>query len=108
MLIGSKYKIETDPNNIILKPVVDKKKKKDEDNDDYENREQGWKIIGYFYDFRELLKFMADYDVKGTGLSDLKAVAKRQAELYSLISSLKKFTPDHFPTKQVMMPLVEA
>ena len=107
MLIGDKYKLVTDSNNLILKVSTTKEQKKDEADDDYENREQGWKIIGYFYDFRELLKFMVDNEIKGIGLEDLRAVAKRQNELYTLIMSLKKITPDQFPVKQAIMPLAE-
>jgi len=93
MLIGTKYKIEADSHNLILKEKTTARKKDEEDIEDEVKKEPGWKIIGYFYDFRELLKFMADNEIKGTGVNDLETVSKKQEELYSLIFSLKKIIP---------------
>ena len=96
MLIGKKYKVETDSMNLILKSVSNKTKKRDEEDDDFKNREPGWTIEGYFYDFRELLKYIADNEIKGVGLSDLKAVAEKQEEIYDLIISIGKIAPAIF------------
>ncbi len=104
MFIGTKYKVENDTMNFILKAKTTKKQKAGEEDDDFENREEGWTIEGYFYDFRELLKFIADNEIKGTGLSDLKAVAKTQDALYDLICSLKKITPHDLLPKADQMP----
>jgi hypothetical protein len=99
MLIGTKYKVETDSQNFILKELKGKKQKEGEDDDDYVNREAGWGIIGYFYDFRELLKFMVDNEIKGTGMNDLLLLNQKQGELYNLIGSLKLLTPSSFHAK---------
>ncbi len=99
MLIGSKYKVESDANNLILKALVTSKNQEDDDMEDDIKKEPGWRTVGYFYDFSELLKFMADYDIKGTGMADVKVLAKRQDEIYNLIKSLKLLIPKDFYTK---------
>ena len=79
MEIGNTYKVEADTYNIILSQK--QKKKKDTNN-------QSWKVVGYFGDFRELLKFMVDNEIRGTGLSDLQSVADRQHDLHEIIMSI--------------------
>ncbi len=83
MLLGTKYKVETDPRNLILYHKSISKKKGSEN----------WKVVGYFYDFRELLKFVADNEIKLVGLNDLEAIAEKQDEIYKLIQSLQSMTP---------------
>jgi hypothetical protein len=78
MLIGNNYKIEADRLNITVYEAVKVKK-----NDSYR-----WQPIGYFSNFHNALKFIADLGVKETGLKDFRAVVAKQEEIYSLISSL--------------------
>jgi hypothetical protein len=96
MNIGDRYKVEVDSHNFILKEIKDKKKKDDEADDDFENREAGWTIVGYFYDFKKLLKFLVDNEVKHVGLNDLLLLNQKQEELYNLILSLKTLTIESF------------
>ena len=79
MLIGQKYKIESDSLNITISEKKLSKKA----------RKEYWKPIGYFSCVANALKFMVDLEVNKTELSDFKAVVKKQEELYQLILSLK-------------------
>ncbi len=101
MLIGDKYKVEADRMNIILSMKVVAKEKDDEDvlDDGEDEKEQGWKKVGYFYDFRELLKYIVDNEIKGEGLSDFMRIAAKQEEIYKLISSMPTITPEQIPFK---------
>lgn len=91
MLLGKDYKVELDRMNIILyrKHIHQK------------TGNEVWDVDGYFYDFRELLKWLADAEVKGTGLADLKKMAQKQDDIYRLISGLKKITPDQIPVNNI-------
>jgi hypothetical protein len=104
MLIGTKYKIETDRENFVLKQVTESKKDDEEDAIDDVLKEKGWKTIGYFSDFRELLRYMTDHEIKGVGLNDLKVVAKKQEELCGLIFRLQRLTPSELTTKIMERP----
>lgn len=97
MLIGKKYKVESDANNLILMIKTVSKK----------NNTESWRTIGYFYDFRELLKFMADNEIKGTGLPNLQIVSKTQDDIFQLINSLEKVTPESFYQNKGKKPLAE-
>lgn len=77
MKLGKKYKVDSDSMNITLsKRVVSKKEK------------ERWVVLGYFGNFHNLLKHLADNEIMGTGLEDLKLIAKRQKEVYDLISTI--------------------
>jgi len=80
MLIGDKYKIESDSLNVTLyKPV--KVKKTDGIR---------WQPIAYFSSFENALKHLVDLEVMETGLKDFRAVVEKQKELYQLIRGLKQ------------------
>ena len=79
MLIGDKYKIESDSLNVTLyKPV--KVKKTDSIR---------WQPIAYFSSLSNALDHLVDLEVMETGLKDFRAVVEKQKELYELIRSLK-------------------
>ena len=90
MLIGQKYKIESDSLNITAFEKMLSKK----------SGENYWKPIGYFSNVQNALKFMVDLEVAKTGLKDFQTVTKKQEELYQLILSLKSLpeTPHLNPT----------
>ena len=80
MNIGKDYKIESDALNVTLfKRGTNKKKGIDT-----------WPVLGYFADLKAALRHMAKHEVNAMGLNDLKAVAKKQDEIYKLIESLKR------------------
>jgi len=79
MLIGNKYKIESDSLNVTLyKPVKVKK-----------TGAIRWQPIAYFATIANALKELVDLEVKDTELKDFQVVAEKQEELYQLIKTLK-------------------
>lgn len=83
MLIGKNYKIESDTLNVILskRSVAQSGKNKGQ---------ELWTQIAYFSNIENALKHLADLEIHGTGLTDLKTVLKKQEELYKLIAETKK------------------
>ena len=80
MLIGEKYKIESDSLNVTLyKPVKVKK-----------TEGIRWQPIAYFSSFENMLDYLVDLEVMETGLKDYRAVVEKQKELYQLIKGLKQ------------------
>ncbi len=81
MLIGKKYKIESDALNVTLfrQTVVKKGSKAGKVN---------WTPIGYYSRIQHALKGLVDLEVKETELKDLKTVVAKQEELYKLIIEL--------------------
>jgi hypothetical protein len=79
MLIGDKYKVESDSLNVTLyKKEISRKT-------DVIN----WRAIAFFSTPQNALDFLVDLEVKETEMKDLAAVVKKQNELYDLINSLK-------------------
>ncbi len=79
MLIGRKFKIESEDLNITLfKKNTSKKTGKDY-----------WVAIGYFSTVKSALKEFADMGLRESKLKDLISVAKKQDEIYRLIKNLK-------------------
>jgi len=79
MLIGNKYKIESDSLNYTLyKPVTVKK-----------TGGIRWQPVAYFSNMVNALDFLVDLKVAETGLKELRTVIKKQEEIYQLIRSLK-------------------
>jgi len=78
MLIGDKYKIESDSLNIIFFRRTKSKK----------NGSDRWRAEAYFATVKNALTYLVDMEVRETGLQDLKQVTKKQDELYALIKSL--------------------
>ena len=79
MLIGKKYKIESDSLNVI---VYKKRTKKD--------KSVYWTVISYHSNFGNALKALVDMEVGETYLEDFKKVVAKQEELYKLIAGIKK------------------
>ena len=79
MLIGDKYKIESDSLNVTL---FEKKKSK-------KSGVTTWRAIAFFSNHQNALRHLVDLKVKETGLKDFRAVVEKQEELYRLINSLK-------------------
>ena len=78
MLIGNKYKIESDSLNVTL----------------YERAKSKatvtrWRSIAFFSSFQNALKYLIDLGVMETGLKDLQTVVKKQDELYTLVKQLE-------------------
>lgn len=83
MLIGEKYKIESDSLNITLYKAVNVKK----------TGGIRWQPIAYFSSFENALKHLVDLEVMEIGLKDFRVVVEKQKELYQLIRNLK-VSPD--------------
>ncbi len=82
MLIGKRYKVESDENNVILSSKKVAKTGK-------HAGEEHWTTEGYFANVKEAIKFLADLELKKTELTDLMAISERQNEIYELIKGLK-------------------
>ena len=82
MLIGKKYKVESDENNVILSSKTVAKTGK-------HAGEEYWTTEGYFANIKEAIKFLADLEVKKTDLTDLMTISAKQNEIYELIKGLK-------------------
>lgn len=78
MLVGDKYKVESDSLNVTLYKK--------------ESIKKGgirWRATAYFSNPKNALEHLVNLEVMDTGLKDLKTVVKKQEELYDLINSLK-------------------
>lgn len=83
MQLGKDWKIESDSMNIILKRrrVVKKKDRKEDSRDP-------WNVEGYFSNVQNAMKFMADIKLLESEFKDMKAITKKQEEIYKLIQSI--------------------
>ncbi len=79
MLIGNKYKIESDSLNVTVYKTVQVKK----------TGGIRWQPIAYFSTLSSALDYFVDQELAGTGLKDFQTVVEKQKELYQLIRSLK-------------------
>ena len=79
MLIGDKYKIESDGLNVTVYEKVNVKK----------TGGTRWQPVAYFSCFENALQFLVDQGVLETGLKDFRTVIEKQNELYQFIKSLK-------------------
>ena len=79
MLVGDRYKVESDSLNVTLYKAVNVKK----------TGSIRWQPIAYFSNVGNALKHLVDLEVMETGLKDFRAIVEKQAELYQLIDSLK-------------------
>ena len=77
MLIGNKFKIESDSLNVTL---YERAKSK--------TAATNWRSIAFFSSVQNALDYLIDLEVMATGLKDLKSVAEKQNELYSLVKQL--------------------
>jgi len=79
MLIGGKYKVESDSLNVTLSKKEIAKK----------TGFIRWRPIAYFSHLSDALDYLVDLEVKETGLKDLRVIVEKQKELYQLIEGLK-------------------
>ena len=79
VLVGDKYKIESDPLNVTLYKVVNVKK----------TEGIRWQPIAYYSCLENALDHLVDLEVMETGLKDFQTVVEKQKELYKLIKGLK-------------------
>ena len=80
MLMGNKYKIESDSLNVTLYLKGTSKA----------NSKVYWRPIAYFSCVENALKHLVDLKVAETGLKDFHAIVEKQKELYQLIRGLKQ------------------
>ena len=79
MLIGDKYKIESDSLNITLyRKGVSKA-----------NGNTYWRPIAYFATVENALIGLADLAIAETGLKDFRTVVAKQTEIFQLIRGLE-------------------
>ena len=79
MLIGKKYKIESDTFNYVLYQKGVSKVTK----------ETYWRPMAYFSGVKNALDYLVDMGVRETGFKDFEDVIKKQNELHQLIKELK-------------------
>ena len=79
MLVGDKYKVESDGLNVT---VFEKAKPK-------KPGTVNWRAVAYLSTLKNALEYLVDLEVLKTGLKDFSTVVKKQDELYRLIASLK-------------------
>ncbi len=78
MLIGDRYKVESNALNITLYQKGISKT----------NGNTYWRPIAYFATVENALVHLVDLEVAETGLKDFRTVVKRQKELYQLARGL--------------------
>ena len=83
MLIGNKWKIESDELNVTLF-----KKRKGKATDKAPAHEI-WRVEGYFSNLKNAMKEIVDREINGTGLADLKVISDKLDELHIMIDELK-------------------
>jgi hypothetical protein len=81
MQINARYKVESNELNYVLWEKVRPRKA---------DSKERWVVDGYFCRIKELLKHLADKEVRGTGLKDFETVVKKQEELFTLIEDMCK------------------
>ncbi len=79
MLIGKKYKVESDALNVILYEKEIAKK----------TGVLRWRPIAYCSSVKHVLRHFANLELKSTGLQELETISKKQEEILTLINSLK-------------------
>ena len=74
MLIGDKYKVESDEMQYTISTNYTHKTGKNEG-------QELWKTVAYFKTLSEAIKWLVDREIRGTGLVDLLEVNKKIEEL---------------------------
>ncbi len=82
VLIGKKYKLESDSLNVILSKKVTRTRKADK------TKYEDWEHVGYYSTVSAALHGMVDFEIRETSLKEFKIVVQKQEELHNLISSL--------------------
>ena len=80
MLIGKKYKIESDPMNVILFKKAKSKKP----------GTVTWATVGFYATVPNALKALVNLGVKETELTDLMTICAKLDELHKLIEEVAK------------------
>lgn len=78
MLVGKRYKVESDSQNVTLYERGTAK-----EGDTY------WRPIAYFSTVKQALEGLVNLEVNEAGLKDLETVAKRQDEVIGMVKALK-------------------
>ena len=78
MLVGDKYKLESDSLNVTLSRKEVSKK----------SGVTRWRPIAYFSTVKNALEYFAQTEVNETGLKDLATVVKKQDEILRTIRDL--------------------
>lgn len=79
MLVGDKYKIESDSYNVILlRKAVSKK-----------TGAVRWKQTNFFGSIKDALVFLVELEVRETDLTDLKTVSEKLDEVLAVVRSLQ-------------------
>ena len=103
MLIGDRYKIESDSLNVTLYRAAKNPRKPGV---------KIWDAIAYFSNPHDALQHLVNLEVKESGMEDLKTVCQKIDELHRLINSLKGLPqlPESMPdiTKEKMRGKVHA
>ena len=86
MLIGSKYEIKSDDLNVTLskKMTVRADTKTKKKGDTY------WVVKGYYSSVQNALKALLNFEVKATGMNDLKVVVDRIEKVEAMIEKALK------------------
>ncbi len=84
MLIGKRYKIESDELNITLYEKIKKTYKK---GNKAGQSELVWQVLGYYSSVANALMGLVNMEVMKTGLKDLDSVMKRIDELEKMIKA---------------------
>lgn len=79
MLVGKKYKVESDALNVIVYVKEIAKK----------TREIRWRPIAYFSSVKYALCYFANLELKSTELQDLETISRKQEEILAVVNSLK-------------------
>ena len=80
MLIGKKWKIESDSMNITLFKKAKSKKANTET----------WATVGFYADVPNALHELVNQGVRDTELTDLKTIVAKIDELHKMIEKVKK------------------
>lgn len=90
MLIGDKYKIESDDLNVTLfqKKIITGTSRNKARATKRKVGEEYWWPIAYFNTPNAALYYLADKEIKDTGFKDFNTVVEKIEELHGLINSL--------------------
>jgi len=80
MLVGDKYKVESDSLNVTL--YYKQKPRK-------ASQPERWRPLAYFSNPHNALHYLIEKEIMGTGMADLKMVIEKINELYRLINTLQ-------------------
>ena len=82
MLVGKRWKIESDELNITISKRHTVKAKPSKPAHDV------WKVFGYYATIKNALIGLVDSKIRESELKDLKSIVQKQEEIYNLIKGL--------------------